>query len=507
MSDNFVSYEEAKECLGVPPSLAPRPNCRNIYALERHLTEKCEGIPNITSPNHGFGGMVEEAALFNTRTGETFVPHADPGAHPVTHDANNAPLDADAARAARVLYTANNSAWQSQRNVQRATIDALNTAVPRSYKRAENSMNLGVLSYKITSDPRTIIQRLRAVYGIATPQEKEENDRRFNEGWPASQPIEELWDRLEECYAIALMSKPAYTVDQLLDKAKTKITKTGLFSRDILEWNGFDENAKTWPMFKSHFNDAYNLWISSGGGTAAQHGYHGANNADGDDDSWATVEESFVTKIGEVQQANNAKLRATNDNVSTLSGSVAGISQQLMALQQQLANLSMAKPNAPYAPPPVAYVPTAPAYQPTYQPPNSLGGGGGGRGGRPRRDRGQGGRAYGGRGRGGAQGGWGGSYMQQPAPAGGIPPPMQPPPGFQQRGRNAPNPVKRFANWNMCFSCGFDVEDGHTSATCPYERRRPGHQEGCTRDNWEQYDNAGHHVRKTRRHKNVFPSA
>ena len=98
-------------------------------------------------------------------------------------------------------------------------------------------MNLGVLSYKITDDPRTIIQRLRAVYGIATPQEKEENDRRFNEGWPASQPIEEMWDRLEECYAIALMSKPAYTVDQLLDKAKTKITKTGLFSRDILEWN------------------------------------------------------------------------------------------------------------------------------------------------------------------------------------------------------------------------------------------------------------------------------
>ena len=127
-------------------------------------------------------------------------------------------------------------------------------------------------------------------------------------------------------------------------------------------------------MFKSYFNDAYNLWISSGGGTAAQHGYHGANNAEGDDDSLASVQESFVTKIGQVQQANNAKLQATNDNVSTLSSSVAGISHQLMSLQQQLANLTMAKPTAPFAPPPVAFVPTGQAYQPAYQPPNSWGG-------------------------------------------------------------------------------------------------------------------------------------
>ena len=153
MSDTIVSYEEANECIGVPPSLAPRPNCRNIYALERHLTEKCEGIPNITSPNHGFGGMVEEQSLFTTRTGETFLAHANPGAHPITHDAQGNPLDANAARAARILYGANNAAWQRERNVQRAAIDAINTAVPRSYKRAENSMNLGVLSYKITDDP------------------------------------------------------------------------------------------------------------------------------------------------------------------------------------------------------------------------------------------------------------------------------------------------------------------------------------------------------------------
>ncbi len=41
----------------------------------------------------------------------------------------------------------------------------------------------------------------------------------------------------------------------------------------------------------------------------------------------------------------------------------------------------------------------------------------------------------------------------------------------QTRPRNAApmcsNIIKTYSNWNVCFSCGFDVEDGHTSKTCP----------------------------------------
>ncbi len=34
---------------------------------------------------------------------------------------------------------------------------------------------------------------------------------------------------------------------------------------------------------------------------------------------------------------------------------------------------------------------------------------------------------------------------------------------------------KRFANLNTCFSCGFDVAEGHTSATCPFGWHKPNH--------------------------------
>ena len=72
---------------------------------------------------------------------------------------------------------------------------------------------------------------------------------------------------------------------------------------------------------------------------------------------------------------------------------------------------------------------------------------------------------------------------------GGVPPYRPPPttgggfdapnraiglPGFPQLGARAQNEqppysntVKKYANWNVCYSCGFDVADGHTSMSCP----------------------------------------
>jgi hypothetical protein len=53
------------------------------------------------------------------------------------------------------------------------------------------------------------------------------------------------------------------------------------------------------------------------------------------------------------------------------------------------------------------------------------------------------------------------------------------------------NPVKKYNNWDMCYSCGFDVESGHTSMTCT--QKKEGHQTGCNRGNYLQYQAMGHH--------------
>jgi hypothetical protein len=60
--------------------------------------------------------------------------------------------------------------------------------------------------------------------------------------------------------------------------------------------------------------------------------------------------------------------------------------------------------------------------------------------------------------------------------SGGIPP-FQQGGAFPQMGRHRMNPphsniMKKYATWNACYSCGFDIEDGHTLATCPTQWRK-----------------------------------
>ena len=59
---------------------------------------------------------------------------------------------------------------------------------------------------------------------------------------------------------------------------------------------------------------------------------------------------------------------------------------------------------------------------------------------------------------------------------------------------NAPysNTTKRYANWNACFLCGFDVEDNHTSQKCPLHLRQHNHDINFTCYNAQQYINAGY---------------
>ena len=68
---------------------------------------------------------------------------------------------------------------------------------------------------------------------------------------------------------------------------------------------------------------------------------------------------------------------------------------------------------------------------------------------------------------------------------------------------SVPNAVKQFTNKNACFLCGFDIEDGHTSAT--YINQKPGRQVGFTRANYRQYKQAGHQFYRKAMHKTMNP--
>ena len=197
--------------------------------------------------------------------------------------------------------------------------------------------------------------------------------------------------------------------------------------------------------------------------------------------------------------------------INQLAANQSAIMSQMAATNAQMAALSVVPPQAQhtqaFAPREQFHVP--PIQQvavPMQQPFSAVGAYPSGRGGQ---------RAVRGCGRGRRRGGHSrtpfadamrGAGTAQPIAAmvpygGGI---TQPPTGVQQQQRRNPdfsNIYKVHNNWNVCFSCGFDIEDGHTSITCPFKRWN--HQDSFTRKNAQQFIAAGYDPCTKGMHKTV----
>ena len=531
-ASNLVTYEVAAARIGVLPTLAPRPNGRNLRALLKALTEALQGIPAYQSQRYGFMGFIvppEEYAL----TGEQpWADYADPGYHRALGGTASAQRDAD------TQYNVAKNIFLCQENVRQAINKALTEAVPEAYRRGGG--DIGPPVYTPTDDPRTILDSLHRRYGTLTPSEKERASQAWNNAWNPAEPIETMFFHLEELFVQAVRAGVPYSSMQLLDKGLDNIKKTGIFITAIVEWNGFDDADKSWNNFKAHFTEAFAARLDSGP-TAATAGYHGAAMALAEDDDSSLG--SIAGSLAQMQMANNANTRTLHESISGISTGTTELRQALLATQQQVAALARAinDPHAgsmpawqPPPPSPAAYaaavqqpyaVPPPPTYYAAYAnaatpgvapppppayvsvPPGYGGGRGSGRGGRGRGQRGRGRNRSGGA---GFQPHPPAYYQQaagQPAAqnSGGVPPPAGGGGGRGgARGYSTPNEYKRYNNWNACYSCGFDVPGWHDSKTCPGPRR-PGHHDAYERGNSKQYIDAGHAPSGRAGHKKYLP--
>ncbi len=369
----------------------------------------------------GFRGLAEQPGEYALKSATPWVDSPNPGPHRQTGH------DAKLTRDAEATYAAEKAAYLAQATVTCAIIAALNITVPKQFKRGTTALGgaiIGSASYRSNHDPRTILLSLRTTYGIPTPAECQANDTAFAAPWNSNDPIETFFDRLEDCYVAAIIATPPFTLDQMMSRAIMSIQLTGLYSQALIDWNAIAPATRTWDLLKSHFTTTYITGLTSGTGTTATNGYHGAANTIDNDDALNNIETTLNHELSNLQSANNAHHQST-------AASVAALRADLAAMQQQLAMLS----TAPAAvPPPATYATAAaPPPAPTYQRNNRRGGRRGGYGGR------------------GGHNNYAPPAATPPALIAGIPP--APTYAGAGRGGNAPpNPYKWFNNHNYCFS-------------------------------------------------------
>jgi hypothetical protein len=91
--------------------------------------------------------------------------------------------------------------FDSQENVCRAINDTLHEAIPNAFRKPIGNQ-MGQKVYTLHDNPRDILSNLHTKYGTSTPAKKWRNNMLLDALWDPADPIEALFDRIEDCFIL-----------------------------------------------------------------------------------------------------------------------------------------------------------------------------------------------------------------------------------------------------------------------------------------------------------------
>ena len=399
--------------------------------------------------------------------------------------------------------------WRTYQNIKRACYNMLDDNIDDAFKVSNDPLLTG---WNPSMNIIDMIDTLVSTYGRPTASALLQNDTMFRSPYSPADAPEVLFKRIENCQEVQVLGEDPYTATQLLNNAVRLLLGCGMYMRDFEEWDRRATATKTYLELKPFIQAAFQRRLNATANTTGQHGYvQNAFNAlakktdDKIDDDVATIVTQLAAMTNQSQITAASSAAATN-NVNAAITQLAA-NQQAMMTQMMAYGAANANPSRARV---VAAIPQTlgvhnfniPAMS-TFQPFTQHGGRQGGGRGRGTRAPNQGGRRNprtpfadytartGGRG--------GGIPAFIPTTIGGVTP-------ARNTAAMYSNIVKKHNNMNACFSCGFDVEDGHTSRTCPHDWRRTNHQEAYDRNNAQQYIDAGYDPSTKAKHKSQLPN-
>ena len=379
-----------------------------------------------------------------------------------------------------------------------------------------------------------ILDQLSSTYGMPTPAALELNDVTFCSAYSPADAPKVLFRRIKICTGITIIGNNPYTDYQIINNAIHLLLATGLYVRAFKEWDCLTPINQTWIELRRTIQEAFQHQLNATATTAGGWGYAPAFHQN----AFAVLEEASDDKESLTNTVAMQVVALAYQSQLTASTAASTMHHQEM----QLAHLAAAQ-DATHA----ALHHIIKGLNTVVFNVSNTGRGIGRFGGH-----GGGGRNRQGHGRFQSRGwvpayasvgpvfpnGWtqfGGFPCMAARPVGmpggfqgnatcGVPPYRPPaairmiggygPTGGRFHGRypcapgiQAPvqqpfsNTIKRYANWNACYSCGFDVANGHTSMSCPPHLCKATHDLNFNWQNARQYIDLGHPCSTRKWHK------
>jgi hypothetical protein len=162
--------------------------------------------------------------------------------------------------------------YRTNHNVDQAIKKMIQEAFEDAYL---NALSNEVVGYANCTSLDLLARRL-TFYAMIAPTELTQNYERLNTPYNPNQPIETLFQQIQDARAFALAGGQLYGAAMIVSVAYTLVFNTGLFPDACRAWQSRAIAAKTWAQFKIDFATAHRGFRLTNQ-TAQQSGFHSAN--------------------------------------------------------------------------------------------------------------------------------------------------------------------------------------------------------------------------------------
>ena len=207
---------------------------------------------NLGGGNHGLLAVTLEAAVLDTLTATPFVIPLNPGASPII-PANATGVQISSLQKAHKDET---TAFHQYINVDKALKQQLIEAVDDIYLKALRNKYVGFSNQTFL----TMMAHLYLHYAKISPSDLTLNNKAMKKAYDPNQPIENLFEQINDAVEYAAAGKNPYTDAQIESTAYQLVFNTGVFSLECKEWRKQPANTKTWANFIVFFTERHMDW-------------------------------------------------------------------------------------------------------------------------------------------------------------------------------------------------------------------------------------------------------
>jgi hypothetical protein len=251
------------------PKVTGEPTFEDLNVIRRLLNTNAMSVSSyVGGGRHGHLGIIMTNEEYFAIASDVSPLPGNPGASLEVVAGMTAAVVAELTR----LYREATHVYRTYHNVDQTIKKLLIEAFDDAYL---NALSDEVVGYANCTS-LDILTHLLTYYAMIAPTELTHNYERLNTPYDPNQPIETLFQQIQDARAFAVAGGQPYGAAMIINVAYTLVFNTGLYPNACHAWQSRAVATKTWDQFKINFSTAHREFRLTNQ-TAQQSGFHSAN--------------------------------------------------------------------------------------------------------------------------------------------------------------------------------------------------------------------------------------